>query len=204
MAAIGLRYPVAAPIETEVAGSAITYDDGMHIGPARAANLTLDRGNTPFYGNDIIQDQDNGITGGTLEFESTQLTADERVLLLGEKATATTGEYADTDEASPYVGFGFMRVLRQKDLSTGTISVVYETWWFHKVQFSETAMTGNTKENTIQWQAPRITGTIFGVDIDSSGANHYYLRAEHSSEATAQAWLDGMAEIPAATTATTT
>ena len=60
MAYIGMLNPVAAPVDTETMGSAITYGTGMIIGPAVAANLNLDVADNPDYGDDIIIDNDNG------------------------------------------------------------------------------------------------------------------------------------------------
>ena len=63
MAYIGMRNPVAAPITAYTEGSAITYGNGMILGPAVAANLTFDVADNPDYGNDVIIDNDNGING---------------------------------------------------------------------------------------------------------------------------------------------
>ena len=196
MAAVGLRYFVAAKIENETRGQPIQYGTGMRLGPARAANLTLERNSDPLHGDDVEQDNDNTILGGTIETESTQMTAEERCFLLGEtKVTGTENEYEDSGEPSPAVGFGFFRVLRQKDMSTQKVSTVYEAWWYHKAQFTENSMNGATKEGRITWQTPRITGRLLGVYIDGTGNPKFRRHAEFDNEADAIAWLSEKANI---------
>lgn len=205
MAAVGLRFFVAAQIDTETRGAPITYKKGMRLGPARAANVTFERNSDPLYGDDVIQDNDNGITGGTIDTESTQMTSAERVYILGEEAvTGANNEFDGSDAASPYVGNGYFRVLREKDLSTGVVSTIYEAWWFHKVQFSENNINAATREGRIAWQTPQINGRMMGVYIDASGKARFFRRATFNAEGGAIAWLLGKANMAAAYDATKT
>ena len=199
MSAVGLRFFVAAQIDSETRGQPITYKQGMRLGPARAANVTFERNTDPLYGDDVIQDDDNGITGGTIETESTQMTSPERTYILSEEAVQNaTGEYEGSDAPSPYVGTGYFRVLRQNK------NTIYEAWWFHKVQFSENSINGATKEGKIVWQTPKINGRMMGVYIDNTGKVRFYRRAEFSSEAAAILWLVQKANIAATYDATAT
>ena len=63
MAYIGMRYPVAAPVTSHTDGSAITYGTGFVIGNAVAANISFDVNDNPDYGDDIMIDNDTGISG---------------------------------------------------------------------------------------------------------------------------------------------
>ena len=124
----------------------------MRLGPARAANVTFERNTDPLYGDDVIQDDDNGITGGTIETESTQMTSPERTYILSEEAVqSATGEYEGSDAPSPYVGTGYFRVLRQNK------NTIYEAWWFHKVQFSVTASAASPRKARSYGRRPRST-----------------------------------------------
>ena len=69
MAAVGMLHLVAAPITSHTDGTAITYGAGFLVGPAVDASITFNYNDNPDYGEDIIQDNDNGINGysGTLE-----------------------------------------------------------------------------------------------------------------------------------------
>ena len=193
MAYIGMLYPVAAPIQTETDGAAITYAAGMVIGPAVAANLTMDVADNPDYGDDIIIDNDNGINGYSGTLETNNITAEGRAALLGWNPVAGTGDTVDhyevTDDAAPYVGWGFIRVKMFK----GTKS--WEAFWFHKAQFSPSAINANTKQRSIEWNHPNLNVTGMGAYIDSSGKAKYFDWNEFESLAAAKTWLKGKAGI---------
>ena len=66
-------------------------------------------------------DNDDGITGMTLSFESTGLSDADRVLLFGDELR-TDGEYWESDNSSPKGGFGYVRVMRDNGVRK------YEAW----------------------------------------------------------------------------
>ena len=142
MAYIGMRSPMVAPIESHTDGSAITYGTGMILGPAVAANLTFDVADNPDYGDDVIQDNDNGINGYSATLETNNITPEGRAMALGWNPVTGTGStvthYEVTDGAAPYVGWGFIRV----KLFQGTRS--YEAFWFYKSQFSANSINAST------------------------------------------------------------
>jgi hypothetical protein len=65
-----MRHPVVAKINTETEGSAITYDAGMVLGKAISADINWTRNDNPLYADDVIAEDDNGITGGTIDIRS--------------------------------------------------------------------------------------------------------------------------------------
>lgn len=195
MAYIGMRNPVAAPIESHVDGSAITYGQGMILGPAVAANLTFDVSDNPDYGDDVIIDNDNGINGYSATLETNDITAKGRSMVLGWKAVGSpTTHYDVTDEAAPYVGWGFIRVKRFKGVTS------YEAFWFHKSQFSPNGENASTKQKQITWNHPQLNAQGMGVHIDNSGKAKYFQWMEFESEAAAKDWLYAKANISAVTT----
>lgn len=193
MAYIGMRNPVVAPITAETAGGAITYGPGMILGPAVAANLTFDVADNPDYGDDIIQDNDNGINGYSATVETNNITPEGRAMALGWNPVTGTGStvthYEVTDEAAPYVGWGFIRV----KLFQGVRS--YEAFWFHKSQFSPNGINASTKQRQIEWNHPQMSVQGMGVYIDNSGKAKYFDWMEFTTEAAALAWLKGRANI---------
>lgn len=193
MAYIGMRNPVVAPITAETAGGAITYGPGMILGPAVAANLTFDVADNPDYGDDIIQDNDNGINGYSATLETNDITPEGRAMALGWNPVTGTGStvthYEVTDEAAPYVGWGFIRV----KLFQGVRS--YEAFWFHKSQFSPNGINASTKQRQIEWNHPQMSVQGMGVYIDNSGKAKYFDWMEFTTEAAALAWLKGRANI---------
>lgn len=193
MAYIGMRSPVVAPITSHTDGSAITYGTGMILGPAVAANLTFDVADNPDYGDDVIQDNDNGINGYSATVETNNITPEGRAMALGWNPVTGTGStvthYEVTDGAAPYVGWGFIRV----KLFQGTRS--YEAFWFHKSQFSANGINASTKQRQIEWNHPQMNVQGMGVYIDNSGKAKYFDWMEFTTEAAALAWLKGRANI---------
>ncbi len=193
MAFIGMRRPVFAEVTAYTEGSAITYGTGEVIAPARRASITYEREDNPFYGDDVEQENDVGLNGYTIELETTALPIAIRAKLLGETPVTGTGstitEYSATAANSPYVGFGFVRVLMVGGTKT------YEAFWFHRVRFAMNNEEANTKERSISWGAPTITGTGTGVYLDSTGEPAYFVHNEFATLAAANAWLNGKANI---------
>jgi hypothetical protein len=141
-------------------------------------------------------DSDNGINGYTLDFEPTGLTDAARALLLGEVASSgstATGEYSVTADAAPDVGFGYVRVMR----TTGDSGVVtsYEGWWFYKIKFGVSSEETRTKEQTIEWRTPTMSGTGSGVVLAADGKVVYAVHKTFATKAAAIDWVDGKAGL---------
>lgn len=195
MAYIGMRNPVAAPITAHTDGSAITYGTGMVIGPAVAANLTLNVADNPDYGDDIIIDNDAGVNGYSGTLETNDITAEGRAMLLGWEPVGTTVTHYDvTDANAPMVGWGFIRVKMFHGVRK------YEAFWFHKAQFTPASINGATKQQQINWNHPQLNVKGLGAYIDSSGKAKYFQWMEFTTEADALAWLYGKANISQGTT----
>lgn len=190
MAKIGMKYPVYAPITTDTPGSALVYGTGAVLCHAISADVTLNRRDNPLYGDDIKIENDKGITDYTIAFVGDDVPTAARVALLGETAVGTTvTHYAITDSNPPYVGFGYYRVLMVDNVKK------YEGFWYHKVQFALDNENVTTKQEQIDWQTYNLTGTGFGVELDSSGTVHLYERMQFDTEAACKTWLNGKAGI---------
>ena len=74
MAFIGMRHVVAAPVSAHTPGAEPTYGTGFDVGMAITGNLTINRNNNPLYADDVIAEDDNGITGMELELGVDDLT----------------------------------------------------------------------------------------------------------------------------------
>ena len=195
MAYIGMRNPVAAPITAHTDGSAITYGTGMILGPAVAATLTFDTADNPDWGDDVIIDNDIGMNGYSATLETNDISKEGRAMVLGwEPSASPTTHYDVTDAAPPYVGWGFIRVKMFKGVRS------YEAFWFHKSQFYPNGENASTKQRQITWNHPQLAVQGVGVNIDSSEKLKYFQWMEFSSEAAAQAWLYGKANIAGYTT----
>ncbi len=193
---VGMKHPVAALVATCVKGSPVTYSGGTVVAEARTASLNWDRADGHFYGDDVELDSDNGILGYTLEFEPTGLKDEVRAMLLGDVAgTTDTSEYTVKDSAAPDVGFGYVRVMREEDTTTGEVQTTYEGWWFFKLKFGVSSEETATKERNIEWRTPTLSGTGTGVSQDSSGKLDFAIHKSFDTEAAAIAYVNGKAGI---------
>lgn len=188
---VGMIYPVYAPVSSYTPGTSITYGTGGVVAEARSATLSWDRADGEFYGDDVLLDSDNGVLGYTLDFEPSGLSDTVRAALLGE--TLASSEYSVTDAAAPDVGFGYVRKMR--DNAGGTLATTYEGWWFHKLKFSVSSEETRTKERSIEWRTPTLSGTGAGVKLSSADTLTFAVHQTFATLALAKAWLNGKAGI---------
>ena len=184
---VGMQYPVYAPVNVYTPGTSITYNTGAVAGEAVSAALSWERADGHFYGDDVELDSDNGVLGYTLDIELSGLKDSVRAALLGDDLA--NSEYTITDEAAPDVGFGYIRVMRDK----GTVS--YEGWWFCKLKFSISSEETRTKERSIEWRVPTLQGTGAGVSLDSTGKLKFAVHETFTTFSAAQTWLKAKAGI---------
>ena len=185
---VGMMYPVFAPLATHTDGSMPTYGTGFVIQEARNATVTREYQNNPLYGDDRIVDDDNGMTGLTISFESTGLSNTDRVKLLGEEAYGTTGQWV-SDNETPWGGFGYIRKMR----TNGTKS--FEAWWTLKIKFQEESQATATKEGSITWNTPTLNGRAAGLYVDSSDKLRYQLHQTFDTIAAAKNFLNTMLNV---------
>lgn len=194
MAYIGMRKPVAATVASYTEGSAITYNAGFVIGPAVSATINFEVNDNPDYGDDIAIDNDSGINGFSGTMETNDVADSVRAGLLGWTLNTADSSYYVTDEAAPYVGFGYIRVKMYQGTRT------YEAFWFHKAQFVPASLNAATKQKQITWNHPQMNIKGFGVYLDSTGKARYFDFKSFETEAAAVTWLNGKANITATTT----
>ena len=188
---VGMVYPVCAPVATYTPGTSITYSTGSVVSEARAASVSWDRSDGEFYGDDILLDSDNGVTGYTIDFEPAGLSDTIRKTLLGESQSSS--EFSITSDAAPFVGFGYIRVMR--DNASGSVVTNYEGWWFYRVQFSVQSEETRTKERSIEWRAPTLSGRGSGVQLSSGTTLSFAVHETFPTLAAAKTWLKSKASI---------
>lgn len=191
----GMRHPVWAPLQSHTDGSEPTYGAGRVIQEAIEATITYNADTTNgLYGDDVLVDMDDGITGYTVNFNPTGLKDADRAAILGEEVT-TGSVYEITDAGSPWGGFGFFRVMRDENRTR-----YYEAWWCRKIKFREPSQTTRTKEGSIQWRTPTLEGTGAGLIVDGGEKIKYIKHKTFETAAAAKSWLDGLANVSAVTT----
>ena len=184
---VGMQYLVAATVATYTPGSSISYGTGSNFAEAVSASLSWERADGHFYGDDVELDSDNSVLGYTIDIEPAGLSDAIRSTLLGE--TVSTGEYTITDSAAPDVGFGYVRVMRNKGVTK------YEGWWFYKAKFGVTAEEARTKERNIEWRVPTLQGVGAGVRLSSDATLSYCVHKTFDDLASAKSYLNGKAGI---------
>ena len=191
MAFVGMKYVVAAPLKEEKIGAAPVYDDGVVVGRAMSADITYNRGNTALKADDVDAENDNSITGGSLTIGVDDVADEVQAKLLGQDVTEE-GEYDETGDSAPYIGLGYIRVRRFKGVTS------YVAYWIFKTQLGINSESAATKQDTIQWQTPTLTGSLMGIQPDDGMKIKFRRRKTFTGETAekdARAWLNRMANI---------
>lgn len=205
MAIKGLSIPIVA--NYAATGSNVTYSNGMVAGAAveYTASWTTSE-NNPLYADNKIKENDAGtFQSGELTLGTSDLTQDISKLILGLKeATFSYGESKeakelvyDDDMKNPYLGFGVIELHQNDDVDE------YRAVFLPKVQFALPENTATTKGETVEWQTPSITGTIYRSDQEDSNYKHpWMIDAWFETESDAIAYLKAKMSITESTVST--
>lgn len=187
---VGMIYPVFAPLVSHTDGSMPTYGTGRVLQDARNATITKTVSDNPLYGDDRVVDNDNETTAINISFESTGLTAEDRVAVLGDVAqTGTDGGYIENASATPKGGFAYIRRMRDN----GTRK--FEAWLVLSVQFQEATQSAATREGQTNWGTPTLTGNCESMYVDGTGEPRFRLYNVFDTAAAAKAWINGLLNV---------
>ena len=188
---VGMMYPVFAKIKSHTDGSLPTYGSGVVIQEARNATITKTYNDNPLYGDDRIVDDDNGLLSMTCSFEPTGLSDSDRKLLFDEDEIAVGGLtcQAESDNETPYGGFGYIRKMR----NNGTKK--FEAWIILKIKFTEESQATATKEGSISWGTPTLNGRAAGLYIDSSDKLRWRVHETFDTIAAAKSWINTVLNV---------
>lgn len=194
MAFIGMRHVVVAKLGAHTPGAEPTYTAGKVAGKAITGNLTINRNNNPLYADDVIAEDDNGITSMELELGVDDLDEETQAYIGLLKEVTGTGTsavttYYENSAAANNVGVGYMRVRRKGGVTT------FQGIWIYKTLFSKNAENSQTKGETIEWQTPTVNGRCMGLSVDSTGEATFRKIRNFDTESAAEDWLDGLAGI---------
>ena len=193
---VGMMYPVFAPLLSHTEGSMPSYGNGVVIHEARNCNINKTYNDNPLYGDDRIVDDDNGLQELTASFESTGLSDSDRKLLFGEEEISVGGItcQVESDNETPYGGFGYIRRMRDNGERR------FEAWIILKIKFQEESQTTTTKEGSISWNTPTLSGRAAGLYIDSTDKLRFRVHETFDTIAAAKSWLNTVLNVPSATT----
>ena len=187
MAVIGIRYPIWSPYVSGGEGEAIEYGAPVTSDEIIEANITWTRNANVLYASDRAVETDNSITGGKISLNLDDVSQTLSTSMLGVIGAGSPVTYEDADVAAPHGGFGYIRVKRKSGVTS------YEAYWIHDCQFVLTEETSVTRGENIDWQTPKLEGTIFGVDLDGSGTFKFRKMQIFTTEALARAYLVSLA-----------
>ena len=193
---VGMMYPVFAPITTHTDGSMPTYGTGVVIQEARNATISMTYNDNPLYGDDRIVADDNGLQSMTVSFEPTGLSDSDRRQLFGEDQGTVGGITAQlvSDNETTYGGFGFVRKMYD------AAGKKYEAWIILKIKFQEESQATNTKEGSISWGTPTLSGRAAGLYIDSNDKQRFIAHASFETAAAAKSWINTVLNVSSVTT----
>lgn len=191
MAFVGMKYVVAAKLESETPGQSPVYGKGFRVGKAIESTVSYTRASNVLRADDADAEADNSITGGTLSMNVDDIPDSVTTDLLGNTVNEDM-EYDEVGDSAPYVGIGYLRARRHKNVTS------YVAYWIWKTMLGIESETATTKQETTQWQTPSLTGSMLAVQPDSTMRNKFRRRKTfegETAEAEATAWLNKMANI---------
>lgn len=196
----GLKYIKAAPYQFSY--NAVSYGDPVKVGDAITANLEVERAEGSLYAEDGKAEFVSEVVGGAISLGVKYIINAAQKLLLGVKDdsrsityTPTTGGSATTTQVAglkigagdlgSYVGVAFY----SPDI------VDHENKFFcmfvRKTRFGPPSLSLQTKNNSIQFQTPTISGQFLKTDNNEGG---FYAWALVDDENAARAWVDASFE----------
>lgn len=173
MAGIGLSRPIVARYQN--VGSSVSYSNARLLGKATELSVDLnDQANNILRADNGPAESDNQFSGGTMTITTDELRPQALIAALGVVSEAITGVTGvttpgaawlvnDENQNIPYLGFGAiaMRQINNR--------IYYVGLALDKIKFNNPNDAITTRGETIEWQTPQLSGTIFRSDKPSHG-----------------------------------
>lgn len=166
MASIGLRKPYYAHYSYDEPNDTVTYSGGGLLAKAvefSASIETPDSNN--LYADDGVAETDASFSGGSLSITTDDLTQQASAAILGATLnTLTVGTESvselvfDDDVSRPFLGFGVIIPKVKNGVS------LFRAIVFPKVAMKVSEDAATTRGETIEWQTPKLEGSIFRSD----------------------------------------
>lgn len=187
MAHIGMKYVVAAPLNTDE-----SYGTGFVVAKAIQFTGTPSANDKQLYADDGVAERDNSIINMGTSLNVDDLSLKVQADLLGHTYVAAgTGEnptperiVVGADDVAPYFGMGFYKRRKKNGVTT------YTALWLYKVMNRPVTENAQTKGQNVEFQTDTIEGTADQLENGS-----VYEKAVFATEAAAKTWLNGKAGI---------
>ena len=199
MAIIGLSKPFFAKYNANNGNP--TYTDGGSMGKLTEVNVKIESTeDNKFHADNAVAESETTFKNGSLTLSPDDLSPEVSAAILGIVTQAITDIDGvtdkdvvelifDDDQASPYLGIGFI-IKKQKDQVNKWRAIVLT-----KVVFSIPPDAAVTQGETIEWQVPELTAAIMR---DESPKRRWKREATFSTEDQAVAYIKARLNITAA------
>lgn len=191
MAYVGMRHPAWAPIESYTPGTNVVYGEGVMLGKAIGATITLQRANASLSADDAVAESDNSVVGGTLNVETDDVKheAAARVWGLAVRKVGENTVYSTTGDSAPYGGCAWVDVRKNEGVESYVVNHV------HKVQLGRDTKTSATKGQQLTYQTTTQSGAMMPVQIDETMKDYYMDEIPVKTLAAAIALVDTLMNV---------
>jgi len=159
---IGLRDLFRAPITVNAQGKE-EYGTPVRMAKAISADISIEIAEAILYADDGIDHIERVFVGGELKLNVNDLPPTEVATIFGQTTDDDGVIYAGENDEAPYFAIGF----RARKPGGN-----YRYIWLYKVKFSLPNDGFKTKEGTIEFNTPEITGKIIKRDDGYWKADH--------------------------------
>lgn len=192
MATVGLSRVYVAKYDAN--GGNPTYSGGTLLAKAVEMNVELESADdNNDHADNEISESDTTFGGGTLTVTTDDLLQDGSALILGITPSAVAGVTPeakeliyDDDMVPPYLGYGTI----VKKIKNGAVK--WRAVVLPKIKFSVPSDAATTQGETIEWQHPKLTATIYR---DDSAKHRWKRETTFDSEAGAESYIKKLLNI---------
>lgn len=197
MATIGIKHPVFSPITAYNSNALPTYGNGIVVGKAVKADVTVSTVEGKLYADDALAEYASQISDIGISFESDEISDNNRCVMFGyTKVTGSGGRSGlkrGVLDPDVHGGFGYYKT----KVTNG--NKLYRAVWYFDTVLHETGESAETKGENVSFQTVTCEGKA--LPISGYGNNDYCEEATFSTEAEAKTWLHTMANISGVSTA---
>lgn len=181
MATVGLRDLYYATITDS--GTGVTYGAPSKIAKAISADLSVEYAEGTLYADDAIDDSIREFSGGELTLNTNDLSPEVCAALLGQKKGSDNVVFSNADDVAPEVAVGF------KAKKTGG---KFAFIWLYRIRFSVPSESYETKNDSITYKTPEITGKIMARSDGNWKAS--YVGTGESDDTVGSGWFTKVVE----------
>ena len=164
MAGVGVKFPAFGRSVSE-GSSAITYAPAVSMGRVVRVSIQWMMADGTVFGDDALAESENGITGMTVDVETTEMSPDAEVEVLGVEKDGDA--YWDTGDSGPDGKLVYIRVLKEHG------KYLYRVDTIPKISFGRNNEDMQTKGQTVTFGTHSVHGTGKAFFNSASGKSRF-------------------------------